>query len=420
MNQSSAPHDDANSLFQNRTVWILGGLTLISLVVVASLTIFNFGQKPTAGADGYSDSALGHSRLIAALKRLGVPVVQSQSNSVAKAQKGLLIYAEPIVSTQEESDKFAKGLQAAEQVLIVLPKWIGRPDPKKPEWIAAIDAIPVDEYQYLFKGLDLEGSTIRRGNLDAPFVSASGATASAEIPVQPQLMLLANDIETATSGNAPVLVYHAGSSTIIADPDVLNNHGIGRGNNLKLVIDLINELRGEGPVIFDETTHGFTHEPSLWKTLFEFPIVLATIQVLLTVMLIAISMVGRFGPAPKEGQAMTPGKDFLITNTAALLGVAGHDADALRRYWASTQQHVKRELRVPRELLPSAQHQWLDRVAASRGVATSVATLAGRVEQIASSSDQAAKITDCAQQIFAWRVGMTRTASSGERPQKGD
>lgn len=55
--------------------------------------------------------------------------------------------------------------------------------------------------------------------------------------------------------------YGAGRVIFLSDPFVVANHGLARGANLQLTLNLINTLRQEGkPIFFDEYHHGYRSE----------------------------------------------------------------------------------------------------------------------------------------------------------------
>ena len=155
---------------------------------------------------------------------------------------------------------------------------------------------------------------------------------------------------------------------LLADPDVISNFGLRHPENAQLAIRLLDRLRHDGPVVFDETVHGHAQAPSLLAVLFSFPLVLATIQVLICALLAVWAAIVRFGPRRAAPPPLAPGKDFLIANTAALLRYGGHHVDALRHYLSA--QHRGRAPRAARPdgLSPIALTAWLERMrTAARG-----------------------------------------------------
>jgi hypothetical protein len=65
------------------------------------------------------------------------------------------------------------------------------------------------------------------------------------------------------------LIMETGEIVLLSDPFVVANNGIGRGANLQLTMNLLNELRGEGGrVLIDETHHGFRETRNQWVNYF--------------------------------------------------------------------------------------------------------------------------------------------------------
>src|SRR5204862_4422115 len=62
---------------------------------------------------------------------------------------------------------------------------------------------------------------------------------------------------------------------VLADPDVISNHGLARSGNAALAVAMIKRLRSTtGSVVFDETIHGYTTlGQSPFMLMFRFPFV---------------------------------------------------------------------------------------------------------------------------------------------------
>jgi hypothetical protein len=189
---------------------------------------------------------------------------------------------------------------------------------------------------------------------------------------------------------------------VLSDPDMISNFGLRHPENARLVFRVIDELREGGPVVIDETMHGYAQTPSLLRTLFEFPLVLATLQVLVCAVLAVWAAMVRFGPRREAPQPLAPGKDFLIRNTAALLHYGGHHAHALRRYLALTVAAVRHALHAP-SLAPAAMTAWLERVRAVRGGRISLVEL----ERAVDAAESPQRAVELADQVYRWRMEMT-------------
>jgi hypothetical protein len=189
---------------------------------------------------------------------------------------------------------------------------------------------------------------------------------------------------------------------VLSDPDVLNNHGLREPANAAFTIGLIDKLRDGGPVIIDEVIHGYAKPPSLLRTLFQFPLVLATLQVLICAVFAVWAAIVRFGPRKRSPPPLAPGKDFLIRNTAALLHFGGHHSEALRRYLQQNVMAVRHALHAP-TLHATASTEWLERVRLLRGGQISLLDL----ERESHTADSAERCLEVAERVYRWRMEMT-------------
>jgi hypothetical protein len=390
--------------FNRTTLWVVIGVVAASLVVAVVLTLLGPAQKFSASSDGYSVSAIGHKGLVTLLAKLDIPVVLSRNNSSAKAQHGLLIIAEPKI-TDKETDRLKALLESAPaNVLVVLPKWYGFTGGDG-RWIDEAELKDLSEVDQVLTAIGLpEHDLLSRAapsmqwladDLPQPKLRATVQTIAIR-SVTPAI----SDREHALLGHFD----HAGKTIwILTDPDVINNAGLSHPENAQLAVALIDRLRDGGPVVFDETVHGHAQTPSLLHVLFEFPLVLATMQVMICALLVVWAAMVRFGPKRAPPPPLAPGKDFLIANTAALLRYGGHDAEALERYLGATIQVVRHALHAPATLGPSATIAWLERVRETRGGTLSLPDL----QHTVAAAREPQRVLEVADQVYRWRMEMT-------------
>ncbi|MBX3156519.1 MAG: DUF4350 domain-containing protein [Deltaproteobacteria bacterium] len=376
----------------------------IAVAVVLSVIGGDFGDKRSAGPDGYSQSAIGHRGLVEMLRRLDVPVIVSRSASGDKAGDGLLVIAEPTIPDATAAERLRGMIARARRVLVVLPKWYGEIERGK-TWIDDANLRPPSEIQDVLRVIEADAVLERR---DAPGAWTSQLGARPRIR-EPQLLVFRSAaIEGPVRSEGALLVAKLDEKVaVLSDPDVLSNHGLRAPENARFTVALIDELRAGGPVVFDETLHGYAQQPSLLRTLFTFPLVIATTQVLLCALLVVWAAMVRFGPRRALPPPLAPGKDFLIRNTAALLQYGGHHAHALRRYLASTIAVVRTALHAP-SLGPAAMTAWLERVRANTHGTISLLDL----ETSVAAADTPARVVEVADLIYRWRMEMTHGTRS--------
>lgn len=413
--QAAAASADANPLSRT-TLWIVLAVTAASLAVAVVLTIFGDelgGGQPSVGTDTYSVSAIGHNGLVALLEELDIPVVRSRSASASKAAHGLLVIAEPSVSDEAGKQRLAALVAESRRTLLVLPKWYGQAAVGE-TWIHDAQLRLASEVQDVLGALALEASLQRApaatrwsGEVaPAPIirepqtVAAEQGTLEAEVTAADGSMLLfrvplGDEAPDEAPGDQPHELW------VLTDPDVLNNHGLAVADNARFTVGLLDRLRDGGPVVFDEIVHGYGQPPSLLRTLFSFPLILATLQVLICGLLAVWAAMVRFGPLRPAPPPLAPGKDFLIQNTAALLHYGGHHADALRRYLAHNVAVVRQALHAP-ELPASALTRWMDELAVRRGGALRL----GQLEREVATATGPQQTLELADRVYRWRMEM--------------
>jgi len=322
------------------------------------------------------------------------------------ARSALLVLAEPQLgdSGTRDADALLRTATAAGGALLVLPKWRGLEDPERPGWIAQVSLRPVEEPDELLDILEVEDARVVRPAttrdwrtelvdgvpiLSAPqLVRATGVTGL----VHCREGILFGRVET-----------HRGTLYVLSDPDVLANHGLGRGPNAALAVRMLDVARSEQQktVVIDETFHGHVQEASVHRALFDFPLLLATLQALFILAVLLWSGMGRFGaPTPAE-MAVRPGKAFLIDNIASLLAYAGHSVDVLKRYLRVTQHEVGQRLHVPARLGAEGARAWLERYGEQRRVTVGLERLRKEVGRASRE-----RVLSLAGRIHRWREEM--------------
>lgn len=405
------------SPFSRTTLWVIAGLVVVSLAAMVVLTLAgeDVEQEPSNGADSYSASAIGHRGLVKVLRALDIPVVVSQSESAAKAKGGLLIVAEPVITDDDSADRLRKLVAGAERVLVILPKWWTTPSSSHKEWASWVDLVPGADVVAVLAAIGHGAAALHRATepLASPAEPALEGLPAPSIAHSPQSlrevdlsdpMIIADDDGGLLLGTTR---YGSAEVTILADPDPINNAGLDDGQNARFAVGLIDQLRHGGPVVFDEVGHGYTLEPSIWKLMFQWPMVLATVQALICILVVVAATAGRFGPPARVPRAIAAGKDFLIRNTAALLRFGGHDGEALFRYLTTTIAAVRAALHAPRDLPPAAMTQWLERIRVARGGTVPLPELEREVSAASVDPALAKKIPEIAMRIHRWRQEMT-------------
>lgn len=337
---------------------------LVVLSLGASLLLLLRGPGETRGrggnADGYSRSAIGHYGMLQWLRDNGRSVTQLRTDRNL-GECGLLIVAEPQLGIDDADDRVEAWHEQRAPLLLVLPKRRGHVDPLRPEWNADTDLVDVDlvdDALQLFRPFLGRNPGVHRFDRVSGWRTPEGWP-TPDLVAPAQLLRRHRDLEPIVECTEGVLFARLGDAHVLADPDLLQNHGLGRSQNAELLLRIVDDLTRKGGLIVDETLHGHLYEPSIWQALGEFPLVLVTVHLVLLALLVVWIAHGRFGPVLAEPPAIGAGKAFLIDNVVALLRGHKHVPNAAQRYFRQQVARAATQLGAGRGLGHEQNRQWL-------------------------------------------------------------
>lgn len=427
---SERPGDSGGSFSSRGAAW-LAALAIGSLAAAGFLGAFGDAlyDPPSFGADGYSRSAVGHRAFAELLRGLGFRVIVSRHRTSEKGADGAVVaLLEPRLGP-EDDERRAKHVaieDASDALLVVLPKREPLPDPLRPAFVASAELLPVDAPTRVLARFDGKGKVVRP---EGPIGSWRG-----ELPFptldRPQLIqsevlvpLLACDegILVGEIVGDPEEEDEEGSTAapwreiVVADPDLLATHGLGKDDNALILVRLLERLgAGERPVVLDETLHGFEQQPSLALELVRFPLVVATLSALFVGALLAWGAMVRFGrPRPPE-PALKPGRVALVESSAGLLRHGGHFAHAAAAYLRAAKERVTAAHRALGD--GGDDGRWLSGIVEAAGRGAELRAIEERVRRLASrkvgGEEEAVR---AAQAIHSWTEEMTDGADRNPR-----
>jgi hypothetical protein len=406
---------------------MLAAWLALALILFAGAVYFGIFGSDNSNADAcgpssFSRSAIGYAGFADIMRRLGIRIVKSRYASLSKVSPdGVLIVTEPPPSLGSAQ---WRSLVTARRVLLVLPKWSGKRSESKPGWIEDAVTWPEATAQTVLQAA-IAGATIRRASPTASWWhNEIGETPSVIDPLQ----LIRSDRLRPVVGNADgILLGELRTSDrrlwILADPDVMQNHGLKEPANAQFSTKLINALRGsDGNVVFDETVHGYLETPNNpWRLLFQFPFVLATVQGALAVALLLWATMGRFGAPLSPPSVLQSGKSGLIMNTAKLFEFAGYQSVMVQRYVHSIIRDVGRQLHAPVGMSEAAMVEWLGRVGRARAVDVECGAVMHRVDELVQGRNRDPKpLAALAREIYRWKREIIDGVSRGSRHHRGD
>jgi hypothetical protein len=420
--QAGAARD--SELFARRTarmLWVLLPLTF-AITLVFGLIAPSGGEGERYGANTFSMSAVGYHGLTELLQEVGIPVLASQHNSAQRASKDTpLVLLEPLPTggTSGVEMLIAAVRQRPAPVIVVLPKWGYQLDFRKSRWVQWVGlyqpSVP-SEILGVCRDTSSEPADIVRpqasgGKWFHLLDLADGVSPSLTSP-----QLLSPDvtgIKRLLWSEDGVLVgqIKRNGVLVISDPDLLNNAGLATGDNAILAYHLLVESFHARALVFDETLHGFSRTPSMWRNLLDAPLLVVTLHLALVLAAVAWTASGRFGRPLPPASRVVAGVETLVENTARLISLGGMVSQTLSEYWKATIRRTAQELAVKPapgpESLVERQEQMLVKLAGRRGVTHDLEQLAAEMEKIRiGRRREPRQALALARRLYYWRKEM--------------
>lgn len=388
-------------------IFLIGGLAFAAML---ALLVANSGREqghPT-GPNAFSRSAIGHMAFAELIDRAGIPMAINQGALATRVQSDtLVIVAEP--SGPESAETIDQDLARAGAALLVLPKWRGVAAASPAEWIDQARPVPLSRVREI---LDVftTGAKIHRAERTEPWsINAFDVDPAVDAPQLIQSTRLRPLVGNADGLLLAEVYFHDFRLWILSDPDVIANHGIGHGDNAAFALGVVEALRPEGgPVLIDETLHGFRRTESLWRTILAPPFLPTVIQAALATALLAWAAAVRFGRPEPLPPSLTPGTTTLVTIGARLLRDQRDGQFLIRSYAASAAADVVKRLRLKRPASDPELAVWLDRIGRNRGTKYSYSDLMRQAAALrGNDSNWAAETVRVARRLDRWKRDLT-------------
>jgi hypothetical protein len=209
--------------------------------------------------------------------------------------------------------------------LLVLPKWAVMPDTANKGWVRSAGFENAAMTAELLRWV--KGAHVHQGRISRRAAEGRNLLRGIHVPLPPLVQAISGeDIEPllATPGGRAILGrYGKGPLYILADPDLINNHGLKDPRRARAALAILDALNSTGAetISFDLTANGFGSRPNALKLAFEPPFVALTLAIFAAALLAGLHGAFRFGPAAEEGRAIALGKAALVENSAGLLRI---------------------------------------------------------------------------------------------------
>ena len=311
----------------------VGTLAFIAMLVLGAYAP-DLRSGKNGGAHALSNAAIGFSGLVRLTEETGRnPIIVRSEDQLRNNQLAIVT---PDSGTVDIS-KIASA-RSALPTLWVLPKWQAEKDPDESGWVRISGLLPESDPGSLFApGWVFDVKRVRTAGEPlkavAPGVPAAVAfhaplalqTVSGD-KLQPVIVDSAGQIVLGKEADAPLY--------ILADPDLLNNHGMADIHQASAALALIDYLNttGDKSIMFDVTSNGLGQSRSPLKLAFDPPFLAATLTMFAAMLLAGWQAAIRFGSPRLQERALAFGKAALVDNNAALIRKAGREARLGPRY----------------------------------------------------------------------------------------
>lgn len=347
---------------------------ILVAVVAASAALFGalvlllaFAQDFRTGRDGrphaLSVSAIGFQGLVQLAGHDGDARLARRSDAHA-TENLLVVTLEPGFDRDRVRDLLAA--RRALPTLIVLPKWTVRPRERQSGWVDALaPGAGAGPLTFLDAPVRITGTRSAAG----PAVRATGRGMleglSAPMPRAPQILSGEGIEPLLVDPNGRVLVARLVQQQtffIVADPDLLNNHGLKNPETARGALRMLEEFNSTGAeaVHFDLVLNGFGSSRGLLRLLFAPPFLAFTLAALAVGILAGLHGFVRFGPARRPEREIAFGKAALVENSAGLIRLAGREHHLGSAYAALIGEETARARGAPPGLSGEARDTYLD------------------------------------------------------------
>lgn len=308
-------------------------------------------------------------------------------------------------NTRSEDVSWVRQRRAARPTLIILPKWRTVANRRRSDWVTVVG--PGAGHRVatqLGYRLALRGA-VPRGTQLAGESILDGIRVPA--PAQPQVI--------EGDGLVPLLSLPNGGTIlaqiqgrphyILADPDLLNNHGISdpvRARAALALLDGLNAPEADSINFATFTDVIAAREPtSLLRLVLEPPFLAMTLALLIAALLAGFHGAIRFGQPRREERTIALGKAALVENSAGLIRLARREVHMSTAYAELIQQETARAVGAPPELQGDALDDYLDRL--TRGGPT----FSELAETLVKTRDRQS-MAAAARALFQWKKDIIR------------
>ena len=339
-------------LFGPRTPLLLAAAGIAAFIGWMVLTAFGgtLREGHDEGAHALAVNGTGYAGLVT-LVRAAVPGSYAGRSRLDVANAGLAVLTPVLGATDAGELGAVVQARGARPTLIVLPKWLTIADPLRSTWVRRVGTVPLKAVQPWL-------NAVAPGHAPLLFEAATKRDALLTVVADRAPLPQPSPVRSLIGrGLVPVIVDAGGRVVlgrigrgvyVLADPDLVANHGLRQPANARAAVALVTSLAPPGgSIVFDVTLAGFGREQhSLAELVLRPPFLGLTLCIGAAALLAGFAAVPRFGTPPVPPRALAFGKRALIDNAAALIRIARREPAAAVRYVDTVVDRAAAKLRL--------------------------------------------------------------------------
>lgn len=347
----------------------IGVVVAIGIVAFAAMLILgayapDLRSGRNGGSHALSNAATGYGGIVQLARATGRNPLILRNEAFLDTED--LVVLTPETGATDMSQVLER--RGVRPTLIVLPKWNTVPDPARTGWVRSQGLRPVWDAQGVLS--PAHNLRVRRHRGEGrPLLTVPGhAPREMRFTAPGGLQTVAGPgwkpIVTDSAGRAVLIQFGSQAFYVLADPDLLSNHGLADRRQAAAALAMLDFLNstGAGSITFDVTLNGLGQTRSPLRLMFDPPFLAATLAIAAALLLAGLQAVSRFGPARRPERAIAFGKAALIDNAAALVRQARREARLGGRYAEMIRDKAVTVFAVPAKLRDEAVTEYLDKL----------------------------------------------------------
>lgn len=384
---------------------------LVGVVALAGIGLLSaYAPELRSGNNGgghaLSRASTGFGALPALLRGLGVPVVMNRGVLTEASDESLLV----LTPTPDTNPDQVEDIDHYGATLIVLPKWVSTPDPRRPGWVRTLGAYPAGAVLAPLPDPLRDETRLdeRQGRATVVLRRPNGTPFGAPVAVE-RLRTLSGPnwipVVVDDRGQAVLAMHREQRAYVLADPDLVSTHALKTLAGARTAVALIDIVRaGDAPVMFDLTLHGFQRTRNLLRLMVEPPLLGMTLALAALAAFAGFQAAVRFGPARENARVIALGKRGLADNTAGLVRLARREHHMALPYARRVRAAAARAVGAPRNLDDAALDGFLDRLSRTVGATDVYSDLAEQARLAKTPGD----LMRVAGALHRWNKELTR------------